>query len=373
MPIYKRSGSWCVDVRIQGRRYRKRIGKSKHLADLALKDLELKAERGQLGFLERKEITVEAFLQEFRAYSKANHRLATVTRYKAVCDNFLRFIQKQTQVSRLSQVAADTIEKYKIWRKSVPVARNGWEPGRVKKEAVGAGAKNYTVNFELTALRTLFNLAIKWKYLERNAASEVKLLKTDDSKPRRFLTEEECGVLLEAASAEHREIFFALLNTGMRRAELVNLEWSDIDFRARMLKIQRKSFWLPKTGEREIPLNEDMVLLLNRLPRKSNFVFVDKKGQPVDADNLRQHLIRTARKAGIQNLTELHALRHTFASHLLMRGVDIPTVQKLMGHRDIETTMIYSHQTTDHLRSAVAKLQFQAEKSDGKVVRIGAG
>jgi site-specific recombinase XerD len=203
MPIYKRGGSWYVDVRIQGRRHRKRIGKSKYLADLALKDLELKAERGQMGFLERKEITVEAFLQEFRAYSKANHRSATVTRYQAVCDNFLRFIQKQTQVNRLSQIAADTIEKYKIWRKSVPVARNGWEPGRVKKEVVGEGAKNYTVNFELTALRTLFNLVMKWKYLENNAASEVKLLKTDDSKPRRFLTEEECGRNTKVGGPDH--------------------------------------------------------------------------------------------------------------------------------------------------------------------------
>lgn len=94
-------------------------------------------------------------------------------------------------------------------------------------------------------------------------------------------------------------------------------------------------------------------------------------GASGDEGNLRQHLVRTAKKAGIQNLTELHALRHTFASHLLMRGVDIPTVQKLMGHRDIETTMIYTHQTTDHLRGAVEKLQFQMGKSDGKVVRIG--
>jgi site-specific recombinase XerD len=65
----------------------------------------------------------------------------------------------------------------------------------VVQRAVGQGAKGYTVNFELTALRTLFNLAIKWGYLEKNPASAVKLLKTDDSKPRRFLTEEECGAL----------------------------------------------------------------------------------------------------------------------------------------------------------------------------------
>ena len=373
MPIYKRGDFWYVDLRIQGRRYRKRIGKSKNLTELALKDLELKAERNQLGFLERKEIPVSAFLEEFKAYSKTNHRPATTSRYKAVCDNVLQFIQKQTQVSRLSQIAPDTIEKYKIHRRSAPVARNGRDPVRVNKKSVRQGAKGYTVNFEITALRTMFNLAIKWGYLDKNPASAVKLLKTDDSKQRRFLTEEECRALLAHSSPEDRPIFFVLLNTGMRRAEVANLEWSDINLKNQTLKIQRKSFWLPKTGEREIPLNDQVLLVLNRLPRRGNFVFTDRKGEKIDPDRLRVRLVSTALRAGIPNLTELHALRHTFASHLLMNGVDIPSVQKLMGHQSVETTMIYTHQTTDHLRSAVAKLQFQAGKSDGKVVRIGAG
>ncbi len=371
MPIYKRGESWYVDVRIQGHRYRKRIGKSKHLAGLALNDLELKAERGQLGFLDRKEITVEVFLQEFRTYSKANHRPATVSRYKAVCDNVLQFIQKQTQVNRLSQITPDTIEKYKIHRRSAPVAGNGWDPVRVNKKSVRQGAKGYTVNFEITTLRTMFNLAIKWGYLDKNPASAVKLLKTDDSKQRRFLTEEECCALLAHSSPEDRPIFFVLLNTGMRRAEIAHLEWSDINFKNQTLKIQRKPFWLPKTGEREIPLNDQVLLVLNRLSRRGNFVFTDRKGNRMDPDILRTRLVRTAQRAGITNLTELHALRHTFASHLLMNGVDIPSVQKLMGHQSVETTMIYTHQTTDHLRSAVSKLQFQAGKLDGKVVRIG--
>jgi site-specific recombinase XerD len=63
-------------------------------------------------------------------------------------------------------------------------------------------------------------------------------------------------------------------------------------------------------------------------------------------------------QAGVENLTKLHTLRHTFASHLVMSGVDLLTVKKLMGHSDIQTTMIYAYLAPDHLAEAVDKLTF---------------
>jgi len=236
---YERDGVHYVDLYVQGRRIRKKAGKSKKLAELLLKDFEIKAERGQLGFLDHKEISIQDFFEEFRKYSEANHRPASQARYRAVVQNFQRFAQTATQCNKISQISIDMIEKYKIHRRSIPVARNGAKVERVRKEAVSHGAKGYTVNFEITALRTIFNLAIQWKYLEKNPASGVKLLKTDDSKQRRFLTESECGRLLDHSEKEDYPIFAVFLNTGMRRAELVNLEWSDIDFKNGLIKIQR--------------------------------------------------------------------------------------------------------------------------------------
>jgi len=71
---------------------------------------------------------------------------------------------------------------------------------------------------------------------------------------------------------------------------------------------------------------------------------------------LRLELIKIARKASIKDLTKIHTLRHTFASHLVMNGVDLPTVKRLMGHTDIQTTMIYAHLAPEHLTDAVNKL-----------------
>jgi site-specific recombinase XerD len=259
------------------------------------------------------------------------------------------------------------IEKYKIHRRSAPVARNGAKVERVRKDAVSQGAKGYTINFEITALRTIFNLAIQWKYLEKNPASAVKLLKTDDSKQRRFLSESECRRLLDHADKEDYPIFATFLNTGMRRAELVNLEWSDIDFQKGIIKIQRKSFWLPKTGEREIPMNETAREILMKLPKRGNFVFTDRRGKQLNPDLVRDRLKETAKKAKVENLTEIHALRHTFASQLITNGVDLPSVQKLMGHSDIQTTMIYTHQTTDHLKNAISKLNIGNDKKSSRI------
>lgn len=74
---------------------------------------------------------------------------------------------------------------------------------------------------------------------------------------------------------------------------------------------------------------------------------------------IRRELIKTAAACGVPNLSSVHALRHTFASLLVMQGVDLPTVSKLLGHSDIQTTMIYSHLAADHLAKAVEKIPFK--------------
>jgi len=90
---------------------------------------------------------------------------------------------------------------------------------------------------------------------------------------------------------------------------------------------------------------------------RSSYVFLHKDGGKIRT-KLRENMIQIAKQAGIEDLTKLHTLRHTFASHLVMQGVDLPTVKKLMGHSDIQTTMIYAHLAPDHLADAVDKLAF---------------
>lgn len=353
--IYKRGKNWFLDIRVNGRRVRRKVGNSKKVAELALKDAEVKVARHEFGFA-RKDITIDKLLSLFLEYSQTNHRETSTIRYTSVLKSFKDFIENKTKIICLSEITPETIEKYKTFRR-------GNSNGNSVESDKNNGLKARSVNFELKTLNSLFNRAIEWEYLIDNPVKKIKKLKVDDSKPVRFLTVKECQRLLKACPEKLNPIFFTYLNTGMRKSELINLEWNDIDFRRRKIKIQSKEFWKPKTGQREIPMSQNQFELLQKLKQendkglKSSFVFPHKDGGILKI-KLREKLVEIAEKAKIKELTKIHTLRHTFASHLVMNSVDLPTVKKLMGHSDIQTTMIYAHLAPDHLADAVEKLGF---------------
>lgn len=229
-------------------------------------------------------------------------------------------------------------------------------------ESARKGAKTNTINMELGTLRTILNQAIKWEYLKENPTKGINMLKVTDAKKPRFLAKEECQKLLQECGEKLHPIFYTFLNTGMRLSELLNLTWQDIDFKRKKIRIQAKPFWHPKTGEREIPMSQGMQKLLEKSKEenkvRSKFIFHERDGSKLKT-KLREELIKITNKCGFPDVTKIHSLRHTFASHLVMQGVDLPTIQKLMGHSDIQTTMIYSHLTPDHLVEAVNKLDLE--------------
>jgi len=362
--IFKRGKTWYIDIRVKGRRIRKRVGPSKKIAELALKDAEVKAARDEFGF-SKNDISLDKFFDQFLDYSSANHRESTTSRYRAVIDHFKEFLGTRPKLTFVSEINTEAIDQYKIFRKNSLVNPNG-SPVKSEDDArdyTRKGARAHTINFEISALRTVFNQAIKWGYMNSNPTKGVKRLKVTDSKELRFLTVEETRRFLDACPGDLYPIYFTFLNTGMRKQELENLEWDDVDFQRRKIKIRRKEFWHPKTGEREIPISPSVLKLFKKLEKenkkrlKSNFVFPHSDGGKIRI-KLREKLIKIADKAGIKDFTKLHTLRHTFASHLVMQGVDLPTVKKLMGHSDIQTTMIYAHLAPDHLENAVGKLPF---------------
>ncbi|MBA7702577.1 Tyrosine recombinase XerC [subsurface metagenome] len=144
----------------------------------------------------------------------------------------------------------------------------------------------------------------------------------------------------------------------MRRDELRFLEWKDIDFKRSKIKIRAKEGFQPKTTEREIPISKKLYAVLGRLAHNGSYIISNSDGQPWHRNKFRNEFMRIAKGAGLQGVTKLHSLRHTFASHLVMAGVDLASVQKLMGHRNIQTTMIYAHLSPGHLAQAVDKLNY---------------
>ena len=362
--IFKRENIWYLDVRVKGRRIRKRVGKSKRIAELALRDAEVKIARDEFGFTQN-DITVNALITKYLEYQGTNNRDSTLRRYRAVMDHLRDYLAEQRpDVISISQLTAEIMEGYKSFR------RNAWDNPNgqpVKSELDVAshtrkGARARTVNLEIDAVKAMLNQGIKWGYLRENPLRWVKPLKEEDRKPVRFLSRDECSRLLEATPTDLYAAYYIFLNTGMRKAELENLRWEDIDFRRRKIAICSKADWQPKTGEREIPMSDGVHQQLSLLRKKGSptndgdYVF-QAKGSGHSHNRLRRELMKAAAAAGISDLTKLHTLRHTFASHLIMGGIDLPTVKKLMGHSDIATTMIYAHLAPDHLSDAVNKVE----------------
>jgi len=131
----------------------------------------------------------------------------------------------------------------------------------------------------------------------------------------------------------------------------------DIDFRKKIIYIAET-----KIGEkREIPMNNLLYDTLGDLKKKRNgsYVFANKDGQPYK--DIRKSFTTSLKRAGIKNC-RFHELRHTSASHPVMNGVDLKTVQELMGHKTIDMTLRYAHLSPDHKRKAVENLGSEMQK-----------
>ncbi|MEW6675413.1 MAG: site-specific integrase [Nitrospirota bacterium] len=207
-----------------------------------------------------------------------------------------------------------------------------------------------TINKEIGCLKHMYTKALEWGYLKRNPAKEVKLLKQPPGRLR-YLEREEINNLLDACAPHLRPIIVAGLNTGMRKGEILNLKWSDVD-----LKNRRITLTNTKNNEiRIIPINDTFYQELINLKDNSQgeYVFCNAKKKPFS--DIKKAFVSALKRAGIKDF-RFHDLRHTFGSHLVMKGVDLRTVQQLLGHKDIKMTMRYSHLSPGHLQEAVVKL-----------------
>jgi integrase len=212
-----------------------------------------------------------------------------------------------------------------------------------------------TVNRYFAFLKHLYYLALREGKVEKNPVVGVKFFKEPHGRLR-FLTEKEDLALCKAMNPEDWALVAFALNTGLRRSEQFELKWQYIDQENGVLTIPRS-----KSGEtRHVPLNDVVLTILKGLNSwmTSPWVFPSpgNPGRPQDAQNFYNRVfIPALDAAGIEGAV-WHSLRHTFASRLVMAGVDLRTVQELMGHKDIKMTLRYSHLSSGHLKDAVARL-----------------
>ncbi len=211
-----------------------------------------------------------------------------------------------------------------------------------------------TVNRYFAGLRRFLNLALPEGYIITNPVKGVKFSPEPNGRLR-FLSESEIAHLRKLLTPEQWFYVAFALETGLRLTEQFTARWDCVDFERGILTIP-----LSKSGRtRHVVLSQAAVAILRGLSSwmHSPYVFPSplSAGQPMQGRNFVAKVYDPAlRKAGIVGAT-WHTLRHTFASRAVMAGVDIRTVQELMGHSTITMTMRYAHLSPAHLRAAVNK------------------
>jgi integrase len=263
-----------------------------------------------------------------------------------------------------------------------------WLIEKWRAEQRKAGKAPSTTNRDVTVLRSVLSKAVAWHVIPSHPLADLKPLKVDTLGAIRYLTEDEetrlrtalahRDTLLKAARARgnawRRQRGYAempslysnvygdhlmpmvllSLNTGVRRGELFNLRWRDVNFNTKTLTVRGET---AKSGQtRHIPLNTEACHVLkhwHRQPSDDGFLFPGKDGGRLD--NVRKAWNGVLQAAAIARF-RWHDLRHTFASNLVMAGVPLNSVRELLGHTTLQMTLRYAHLAPDHKAEAVERL-----------------
>ncbi|OMH39840.1 tyrosine-type recombinase/integrase [Desulfurobacterium indicum] len=207
------------------------------------------------------------------------------------------------------------------------------------------GLSKVTVNVHIRTIKAALSKAVEWEYLKENPLRGYKQLKVQQ-KPPRFLLPEQIKKVEEVIDKEEwLFIFRFLVYTGIRIGEAIKINWKDVDLERGVITVRKsKNF-----QSRVIPIHPNLKQeLLNRYPAVGKVI-------PYSRDYIEHKLKEYFKKAGLPEL-RVHDLRHTFASLMVMAGVDLKTVQELLGHTSYKTTEIYAHLAPAHLQEAIKKL-----------------
>jgi integrase len=213
------------------------------------------------------------------------------------------------------------------------------------------GNKPASVNRIVGVLKHCLHKGLEWDMVGESVYKKVARVKPLEmnNKRLRYLSVEECHSLIDSCDPHLRPIVVFALNSGCRKGEILSLKWESIDLKHGFILLDRT-----KNGDRrEIPINTTLRITLEALPRRldGGYAFYDPKTRERYL-NVKRSFATALRRAGIKDF-HFHDLRHCFASHLVMNGVDLTTVSKLLGHKSLAMTLRYSLLSPQHMSKAV--------------------
>ena len=351
--VRKRNGSWWVFICYHGRRKAKKVS-CKEVAERVKREIEARIALGDFGVLEQKKVTTfsEYGKQWLELHAKAHCKTSTYQRYEQI---FRIHLSPRFGSRPIDRIERDDLKRYVS------------ELATSKRHGLG------TLRNIVATLRAILSEAVEDRLIEGNPASRLGKYAFGNARKRDidFLTRSEAAGLLAAAkihSPTCYPLFLAALRTGLRLGELIALHWEDVQFGAnaddpnRFILVRRNyslgEFTTTKNHRaRRVDMSREvrhvLLDLRDRMAMKAfekgkefvpGLVFPSKDGMPLDGINVYHRLfLPCVEAAGLRRIT-FHALRHSYASHLIQAGASLAYVKEQMGHSSIQVTVdTYGH------------------------------
>lgn len=295
-----------------------------------------------------------------------NYSPKTRVNYTRDVKLFLTWLSENTIVNSLLEVTPAQLQQYQIWLYNFERHQDNGNGATKEKEAkrlsVGTQANR------LAAVRKFFSWLLSEQQIAYNPASTLQLPKQPQRLPRGILTRAEARRLIEATPTtkprdiRDRAILETLYATGIRRAELLALTIYDADLQTATLRIEHGK----GNTKRVVPLTQSAIAALKLYLEEARSLFAHEAGQvrlfvssrsggPLDDDDIVRIVAKASTRAGIRKHVTPHTLRHTCATHLLKGRADIRQIQKLLGHRRLSSTEVYTRVELTDLHEVIAR------------------
>src|ERR1051325_5719021 len=344
MTVKKRGGRWHFSFQIKGVRYREAIpeARTKFQAEQAEAKARDQVFQGTYGVVQLGNQDFSQFVSEtYLPWAKANKR--TWRNDEIIANQWAELFKGKA----LREVSALAIEKWKRDRAQTITRR-----GTTRSPA--------SVNMELAVLSRIFALAVELEQAASNPCRKVRKLRVDNQRNRYLSADEEMRLMAQLKGRrKHLYPLVALaLGKGMRRGELLNLSWRNVDFLRGVIHVVNTK----SARDRIIPMSQRVreLLIEQRETQEGDLVFASRRIAKRRAGeglvDVKKAFTVACSEAGIEDF-HFHDLRHTFATRLGDAGCNVTTIARLLGHSNIQMSMRYTHASDDTLRNAVEYAQ----------------
>ncbi len=352
MPVRKIGDNWYFDLRVNGARFREVIPNARTRKQAEQAELKFRQELYEARFntqIAEAPLLSDFIDQHFLPWSRANKRSWYADGWRS------RSLKTFFEGKRLDEINPQLIERFK-----------NTEGEKTSKR--GSKQSLSSVNRKLELLSRILSMAVDYGMIHSNPCQRVRKFQLDNRRERYLSVDEESRLMsvLFGRRAYLKPIIILALNTGMRRGEILNLEWWQIDFSTNRLIVTKTKSGKP----RHIPMNQIVRETLIELKETSGakFVFESRRNPGHPIQDPKKSFKGALKDAGIENF-RFHDLRHTAGTRLAEAGADAFTIKDILGHASIQTSAIYVHATDEGKRRAISALGRYAENFGQKLVK----